>query len=406
MKHSGLILVSILLLATLASATYNEYSFGVVLYNASDKFMKNTAISCTTRFYNQPTTGGLLQNITKTVTTDNVGYALIISNLSFSLNQTIYRTIQCGTQPETLRYQVGHRMFTLQATDSLNFGGKLPSAYVLTASLSSILSPYALISSLVNYVQFSNLTGYMKANATNNATKWNTAYAWGNHSKAGYLTSMPDVGTQLNYPGYVTYFNEFTGDAVDTYPITLGTQSIQFTSQKFGTYRWITGTTIGNDAGIGLGYTTTTTGSNYNISDGNLDMRLMMASSAGYRMFIGYLKTSGSADMTTINAAAVFFTNTTYGGYWHAMCCNAAGAANCYIVNTTVAKDTNFHRFTIITNGTAKFYIDGILRADISTANKYPKNILYSWVGTYQETTDTAADNHQLDYIYFRALRR
>jgi hypothetical protein len=221
--------------------------------------------------------------------------------------------------------------------------------------------------------------------------------------------SVPSIVSQLDYVNYVTYFNEFNGDAVDTYPITLGTQSIQFTSQKFGTYRWITGTTIGNDAGIGLSYTTTTTGANYNVTYSYLDMHLMMASSAGYRMFIGFLKTSASADMTTINEATVFFSNTSYGGaYWYAMCCNAAGASNCEIVNTTVAKDTSFHRFTINATDTyALFYIDGIQRANISsTSSKYPRNVGYAYVGTYQETTDTAADNHQLDYIYLRTKRR
>lgn len=220
-------------------------------------------------------------------------------------------------------------------------------------------------------------------------------------------TATSSPSTPINRTGYVYYFNEFTGDTLDTYPITLGTQTIQSTANVFGVYRWTTGTTIGNDAGIGLGYTTTTTGALYNVTYSTLETRILMANTAGYRMFIGFLKTSVSADMTTINAATTFMTNTSIGGYWQAMCCNAAGAANCYKVNTTVARDyTNYHIFKINTKDTyAEFYIDGILRANITTTNKYPRNIGYAYVGTYQETTDINADNHQLDSIEFQTKR-
>jgi hypothetical protein len=219
-------------------------------------------------------------------------------------------------------------------------------------------------------------------------------------------SSTPTVN--YNYSGYVTYFNEFSGDAVDAYPITLGTQTISSATNIFGVYKWTSGTTIGNDAGIGLGYTTTTTGALYNITYSTLETRMLWGNTAGQRFFIGFLKTSGSADMTTINAAATFMTNTSIGGYWQAMCCNAAGAANCYKVNTTIARDAvNYHRFKIATTDAyAAFYIDDILRGNCSIANKYPRNVGYAYVGTYQETTDVAADNHQLDYIYLRTKRR
>jgi hypothetical protein len=222
-------------------------------------------------------------------------------------------------------------------------------------------------------------------------------------------TPTAPSSTPLNRSGYVTIFEEFNGDTLNTFPITLGTQSITSSTNVFGVYKWTTGTTIGNDAGIGLGYTTTTTGALYNVTYSTLETRMLLSNTAGYRMFIGFLKTSVSADVSTINAATVFFTNTTYGGaYWYAMCCNAAGASNCYKMNTTIPRDyVNYHRFKIDTKDTyAAFYIDNILRGNCSLANKYPRNVGYAYAGVYQETTDTAADNHNLDFIDFQTKRR
>jgi len=60
-----------------------------------------------------------------------------------------------------------------------------------------------------------NQSGVMQLGDGGNSTNWNTAYSWGNHASAGYLTAVPNALELKTSSGHIKFFDTDEGDTAD-----------------------------------------------------------------------------------------------------------------------------------------------------------------------------------------------
>lgn len=117
---------------------------------------------------------------------------------------------------------------------------------------------------------------------TNNSSNWDTAFSWGNHASAGYLTSITSlqVTTALGY----TPYNSTNPNGY-------------ITSSSLSSYLPITGATYTNTTGNGLAITSSalTTGNLVSITSTGT----AAASNTNTALYIGQTGTSATATQTT-----------------------------------------------------------------------------------------------------------
>lgn len=102
---------------------------------------------------------------------------------------------------------------------------------------------------------------------TDNSSNWDTAYGWGNHGSAGYLTSHQDISGKANLSGAT-----FTGDVSVN-----GTNNLEVGYQHTNT----------GDRNIVSGYENTVSGSNNNVSGQDNNVSGDVSLVTGYQNVIG-----------------------------------------------------------------------------------------------------------------------
>ena len=163
---------------------------------------------------------------------------------------------------------------------------------------------------------------------TNNSSDWNTAYGWGNHASAGYLTAHPAVSaaTSVNNSGG-TVIQDLTFDSFGhvTGQVSYNLDGRYYTETEIGNFfsgttaitgynksNWDTAYGWGNHASAG--YVTSTGSVNYATSAGNADTvdgyhvsttrnaasTIPVRDASGY-LQLGWINTTSGATTQTIN---------------------------------------------------------------------------------------------------------
>jgi hypothetical protein len=119
-----------------------------------------------------------------------------------------------------------------------------------------------------------DVNGVIMASA-GNSDNWNSAYTWGNHADAGYLTSVEDVtvGNEITDATNSTLTRSGSGTHVDPYTLALnpGNTNTWTGSQTFNANTYFPGTSVWTSTGrVGIGTTNPGAGSKLEVWDGNI----------------------------------------------------------------------------------------------------------------------------------------
>lgn len=218
-------------------------------------------------------------------------------------------------------------------------------------------------------------------------------------------------------PDHIVLMEEFYGDAVQSNPSILGTESRVSEAGRFGIRNYASAASAASDAGVSLGESATTNLLLYNYSKlrhfgATFRFAAQPTNITGQRTAVGLIGTNGTAATlgnytgslpVNINNSIMFWMNNTVTPTWQtATCANKV----CTLTNTTNATTANWVKFDIFSNGNAgwaAFYINDTLVAN-HTAN-IPMNYSGDWIGAWTENLNATAENIRLDYIFYEALR-
>ncbi len=108
-----------------------------------------------------------------------------------------------------------------------------------------------------------------------NSDNWNSAYNWGNHADAGYLTSVEDVtvGNEVTDATNSTLTRSGSGTHVDPYTLALnmGNANTWTAAQTFSGNTYFPGTSVWTSTGsVGIGTTNPGAGSKLEVWNGNV----------------------------------------------------------------------------------------------------------------------------------------
>lgn len=108
-----------------------------------------------------------------------------------------------------------------------------------------------------------------------NSGNWNTAFSWGNHADAGYLTSVEDmtIGNEVTDATNATLVRSGAGTHVSPYTIALNLENtnIWTASQSFNANTYFPGTSVWTSSGqVGIGTINPGAGSKLEVWNGNI----------------------------------------------------------------------------------------------------------------------------------------